>query len=89
VLYVTFQVLRLSTLRHSLRAFDIEIKHFGTSQGSKSGLKDGKFDVLFNSASWSVLLLPGAAGWRMKANAMLSRRGGEAGSGEVTVPRSA
>jgi hypothetical protein len=82
-------VLRLSTLRHSLRAFDIGIKHFGTSQGSKSGLKDGKFDVLFNSASWSVLLLPGAAGWRMKANAMLSRAGRQARASEESVPASA
>jgi hypothetical protein len=82
-------VLRLSTLRHSLRAFDIGIKHFGTSQGSKSGLKGGKFDVLIISASWSVLLLPGAAGWRMKANAALSRRGAKADLSEERDPRSA
>jgi hypothetical protein len=89
VLYLTFKVLSLSTLHHSLRAFDIGIKHFGTSQGSKSGLKGGRIDVLFNSASWSVLLLPGAAGWRMKANAMLSRAGRQARASEKTDPASA
>jgi hypothetical protein len=56
VLYVTFQVLRLSTLRHSVRVFDIGIKHFGTSHGSKGGLKGGRIDVLFNRTSSSLLL---------------------------------